>query len=80
MFPVSLCTSTPKLIEALEIGHVAEQYLSEGKHTAALSNFQLSIGVLLGFLANEPAGVRKELLHRQVNPTSSSVFTEISRF
>lgn len=64
-----LCTlskSTPGICGALEIGEVAEQYLSEGKYKLALEKFKSSLEVLVPLLAKEPPGRRRDLLHKQV--------------
>lgn len=62
---------------ALEIGEVAEQYLSEGKYQLALDKFKSALEVLVPLLAKEPAGRRRDLLHKQVGRNANNrLFTE----
>ncbi|XP_054285473.1 serine/threonine-protein kinase ULK3 isoform X2 [Macrosteles quadrilineatus] len=63
---MALCSTTPSLRDALEIGQAAQMYLAEGQYQLALDKFQASLGVLVPLLATEPLGPRKELLYRQV--------------
>ncbi|XP_069695812.1 serine/threonine-protein kinase ULK3 isoform X2 [Periplaneta americana] len=62
----NLCSTTPALATALEIGSAAEQYVSEGHYRAALDKFQSCLGSLIPSLSNEPRGHRRDLLHNQI--------------
>jgi len=64
---VVLCSKTPNLSTAVEIGVNAQMYLAEGKYELALEKFQSSLGILLSLLPAEPPGVRRDLLYSQVN-------------
>lgn len=61
----SLCSNTPNLKTAIEIGISAQMYLAEGKYKLALDKFQGCLGILLPTVAAEPAGIRKDLLYIQ---------------
>ncbi|XP_018401000.1 PREDICTED: serine/threonine-protein kinase ULK3 isoform X2 [Cyphomyrmex costatus] len=61
-----LSKSTTNMVDALEIGEVAEQYLAEGNYALALEKFQSCLSVLVPLLGKEPAGRRRDLLHKQV--------------
>ncbi|KAG8335555.1 Serine/threonine-protein kinase ulk3 [Homalodisca vitripennis] len=63
---ITLCSTTPALKDALDIGTSAQMYLAEGQYQLALDKFQASLGVLVPLLATEPLGVRKDLLYRQI--------------
>uniref|UniRef100_A0A1B6JPE1 Serine/threonine-protein kinase ULK3 n=1 Tax=Homalodisca liturata TaxID=320908 RepID=A0A1B6JPE1_9HEMI len=63
---ITLCSTTPALRDALDIGTSAQMYLAEGQYQLALDKFQASLGVLVPLLATEPLGVRKDLLYRQI--------------
>ncbi|XP_046427367.1 serine/threonine-protein kinase ULK3 isoform X1 [Neodiprion virginianus] len=62
----SLSKSTAGMCDALEIGEIAEQYLSEGKYEVALEKFKSCLEMLVPLLAKEPPGHRRDLLHKQV--------------
>lgn len=61
-----LSKSTTNMVDALEIGEAAEQYLTEGSYALALEKFQSCLSVLVPLLGKEPAGRRRDLLHKQV--------------
>ncbi|XP_046822730.1 serine/threonine-protein kinase ULK3 isoform X1 [Vespa crabro] len=61
-----LSKSTPSMADALDIGEVGVQYLSEGNYVQALEKFQSSLSVLVPLLSKEPLGHRRDLLHEQV--------------
>lgn len=54
------------MADALEIGDIAELYLAEGNYALALEKFQSCLGILVPLLGKEPAGRRRDLLHKQV--------------
>lgn len=54
------------MADALDIGEIAVQYLSEGNYIRALEKFQSSLSVLIKMLNREPPGHRRDLLHEQV--------------
>lgn len=54
------------MVDALEIGEAAEQYLAEGSYALALEKFQSCLSVLVPLLGKEPIGRRRDLLHKQV--------------
>ncbi|XP_031828727.1 unc-51 like kinase 3 homolog Aduk isoform X2 [Nomia melanderi] len=62
----TLSKSTTKMADGLEIGEVAVQYLAEGNYALALERFQSCLGILVPLLKKEPAGRRRDLLHKQV--------------
>ncbi|XP_033339551.2 unc-51 like kinase 3 homolog Aduk isoform X1 [Megalopta genalis] len=62
----TLSKSTTKILDGLEIGETAEQYLAEGNYVHALERFQSCLGVLVPLLKKEPAGRRRDLLYKQV--------------
>lgn len=55
------------MADALDIGEVGVQYLSEGNYVLALEKFQSSLRVLVPLLSKEPLGHRRDLLHEQVS-------------
>lgn len=61
-----LSKSTTSMMDALEIGEAAEQYLAEGNYALALEKFQSCLGVLVPLLGKEPLSRRRDLLHKQV--------------
>lgn len=61
-----LCSKTPAIAAALEIGSSAEQYMAEGHYQSALDKFQSCLGILIPLLSNEPKGHRRDLLHNQI--------------
>lgn len=61
-----LSKSTMGMVDALEIGEAAEQYLAEGSYALALEKFQSCLSVLVPLLGKEPTGRRRDLLHKQV--------------
>jgi len=61
-----LCSKTPAMATALEIGSSAEKYMAEGHYQSALDKFQSCLGVLIPLLSNEPKGHRRDLLHSQI--------------
>lgn len=62
-----MCTTSEKLCTALEIGHTAEMYMTEGQYNLALGKFESSLASLMPLLALEPKGPRRDLLHKQVS-------------
>lgn len=62
----SLFASTPQVQHALEIGRQAELYSYEQNHTAALDRYTSALNVLVPLLPQEPSGIRKDLLQKQV--------------
>lgn len=62
----SLFTSTPQVQHALEIGQQAELYSYEQNFSVALDRFTSALNVLVPLLKQEPAGIRKEMLQKQV--------------
>lgn len=62
----SLFASTPQIQHAIEIGRQAELYSYEQNHAAALDRYTSALNVLVPLLPQEPAGLRKDLLHKQV--------------
>lgn len=58
--------STTSMVDALEIGEAAEQYLAEGNYALALEKFQSCLSVLVPLLGKEPIGRRRDLLHKQI--------------
>lgn len=63
---VSLFSSTPQVQHALEIGRQAEMYSYEQNHVAALERYTSALNVLVPLLPHEPAGIRRDLLQKQV--------------
>ncbi|XP_076277262.1 unc-51 like kinase 3 homolog Aduk isoform X2 [Lasioglossum baleicum] len=61
----TLSKSTTKMLDGLEIGEVAEQYLAEGSYVHALERFQSCLGILVPLLKKEPPGRRRDLLYKQ---------------
>ncbi|XP_070511150.1 serine/threonine-protein kinase ULK3 isoform X2 [Cardiocondyla obscurior] len=61
-----LSKSTSGMLDALEIGEAAEQYLAEGNYALALEKFQSCLSVLVPLLGKEPIGRRRDLLHKQI--------------
>lgn len=61
-----LSKSTVGMMDAFEIGEIAELYLAEGNYALALEKFQSCLGILVPLLGKEPAGRRRDLLHKQV--------------
>ncbi|BES94860.1 MIT (microtubule interacting and transport) domain [Nesidiocoris tenuis] len=62
----SLCSSTPKMEGAIDIGLTAQMYLYEGAYALALEHFGLCFKAILHLIENEPAGKRKALLTRMI--------------
>ncbi|XP_043263578.1 serine/threonine-protein kinase ULK3 isoform X1 [Colletes gigas] len=62
----TLSKTTTSMADALEIGEVGEQYLTEGNYALALEKFQSCLGILVPLLGKEPAGRRRDLLYKQV--------------
>ncbi|XP_012281826.1 serine/threonine-protein kinase ULK3 [Orussus abietinus] len=62
----TLGKSTPAMVDGLEIGEVAEEYLAEGNYTLALEKFKSCLGILVPLLGKEPPGRRRDLLYGQV--------------
>ena len=62
-----LCSSTPALKAALEIGQSAELYDREGQFEMAVDLYKKSLGLLLPLLRSEPNGPRKTRLAAQVD-------------
>lgn len=62
----SLFVSTPQVQNALEIGRQAELYSYEQNHAAALERYTLALNVLVPLLPQEPPGLRRDLLQKQV--------------
>ncbi|XP_017765550.1 PREDICTED: serine/threonine-protein kinase ULK3 isoform X2 [Eufriesea mexicana] len=61
-----LSKSTTSMADGLEKGDIAELYLVEGNYALALEKFQSCLGILIPLLGKEPAGRRRDLLHKQV--------------
>jgi len=61
-----LCSKTPAMATALEIGSSAEQYMADGHYQNALDKFQSCLGALIPLLSSEPKGHRRDLLHNQI--------------
>ncbi|KAG6797579.1 serine/threonine-protein kinase ULK3 isoform X1 [Apis mellifera caucasica] len=61
-----LSKSTVGMMDAFEIGEIAELYLAEGNYALALEKFQSCLAILVPLLGKEPAGRRRDLLHKQV--------------
>lgn len=61
-----LSKSTVGMMDAFEIGEIAELYLAEGNYALALEKFQSCLAILVLLLGKEPAGRRRDLLHKQV--------------
>lgn len=61
-----LFQSTPKVYDALEIGLTGQMYMAEGDYLTAYNKFEASLNVLIPHIKKEPAGLRKDLLVRQV--------------
>ncbi|XP_065200670.1 serine/threonine-protein kinase ULK3 isoform X2 [Planococcus citri] len=62
---LDLCSKTPNLMTALEIGMNGQMYLAEGKYQLAYEKFESSLGILVPAIKSEPPGIRKELLYVQ---------------
>lgn len=62
----SLFASTPQVQHALEIGRQAELYSYEQNHVTALDRYTSALNVLVPLLPQEPPGIRKDLLQKQV--------------
>lgn len=62
----SLFASTPPVQHALEIGRKGELYSCEQNHVAALDCYTSALNVLVPLLPQEPIGMRKDLLQKQV--------------
>lgn len=62
----SLFASTPQVQHALDIGRQAELYSFEQNHSAALDRYTSALNVLVPLLRQEPSGIRKDLLQKQV--------------
>lgn len=65
-FTDSLFASTPQVQHALDIGRQAELYSYEHNHATALDCFTSALNVLVPLLPQEPVGIRKDLLQKQV--------------
>ncbi|GLH05652.1 Serine/threonine-protein kinase ULK3 [Gryllus bimaculatus] len=61
-----LCSATPGLTSALEIGRDAELYMAEGQYPTALEKFEACLGVLVPAIGKEPKGHRRDLMHSQI--------------
>ncbi|KAK7790208.1 hypothetical protein R5R35_013171 [Gryllus longicercus] len=61
-----LCSATPGLTSALEIGRDAELYMAEGQYPTALEKFEACLGVLVPAIGKEPKGHRRDLMHCQI--------------
>ncbi|XP_018335806.1 serine/threonine-protein kinase ULK3 [Agrilus planipennis] len=61
-----LSTLTPNMATGLDIGCTGELYMVEGKNSLALEKLTSALSLLIPILGNEPPGVRKDLLHAQV--------------
>lgn len=61
-----LSVATPNIATALEIGNTGELYLAEGKKQLALEKFTSALSILIPLLGSEPSGIRKDVLHAQI--------------
>ncbi|XP_014224400.1 serine/threonine-protein kinase ULK3 [Trichogramma pretiosum] len=62
-----LSRSTTGMVDALDIGKAAEEYLLEGNYELALEKFQSSLKILVPLLGKEPPGRRRDLLSKQIH-------------
>lgn len=62
----NLCKATPNIKNALDIGRVAEMYVLDGKTSIALDKITAALDILLPLMNTEPPGVRKDMLHKQI--------------
>ncbi|KAF6211189.1 hypothetical protein GE061_014304 [Apolygus lucorum] len=58
----AMCSSTPKMVDGIDIGLTAQMYLYEGNYSLALDHFKLCLNLLVPLLENEPPGQRRTLL------------------
>uniref|UniRef100_A0A0A9WTA7 Serine/threonine-protein kinase ULK3 n=4 Tax=Lygus hesperus TaxID=30085 RepID=A0A0A9WTA7_LYGHE len=58
----AMCSSTPKMVDGIDIGLTAQMYLYEGNYPMALDHFKLCLNILVPLLENEPPGQRRTLL------------------
>lgn len=65
-FSDSLFTSTPQVQHALEIGRQAELYSYEQNNSTALERYTSALNVLVPLLKQEPSGIRREMLQKQI--------------
>lgn len=65
------------MVDALEIGEAAQQYLAEGNYALALEKFQSCLSVLVPLLGKEPIGRRRDLLHKQVIVDKSEYYAKL---
>ncbi|XP_024084002.1 serine/threonine-protein kinase ULK3 isoform X2 [Cimex lectularius] len=63
----TLCSSTPKMLDGIDIGYAAQMYLFEGKYEIALEKLKACFAILIPLLDEEPQGVRKKLLTMQLD-------------
>lgn len=61
-----MCSSSPNLSAALEIGMNAQMYLVEGKYEIAKEKFESSLAILIPALRVELPSKRRDLLYLQV--------------
>lgn len=61
-----MSTTTPNLVTGLDIGNSGELYYAEGKKQLALEKLTSALSLLIPLLSNEPAGIRKDMLHLQI--------------
>ena len=64
---VKMSAATPGIIDALDIARSGDSYVREGSYSNALEKYELSLGMLMKILANEPHGQRRTLLSTIIN-------------
>lgn len=62
----NLCKATPDIRNALDIGRVGEMYVLDGKKTIALEKITAALDILIPLINTEPSGMRKDMLHKQI--------------
>ncbi|XP_050428349.1 serine/threonine-protein kinase ULK3-like isoform X2 [Adelges cooleyi] len=63
---MSLCKNTPQLASAVEIALSGQMYLVEGHYEAAIEKYNIGLNLCNKLLEKEPAGVRYDLLVKQI--------------
>jgi len=62
----AVCRTSSNLMTGIEICLQGEEYLGGGEHDMALDRFTAGLGVLVPALQQEPKGVRRDLLRKEV--------------
>lgn len=62
-----MCQSSQSLVNALEIGRQGELYAFEKNYKLALDNLTGSLSILIPLIQQEPAGIRRDMLHSMTN-------------